>query len=198
MKLVKILLLNFILLFGLFSCNNQEKIDSSSVISTVSILENKTEVKKDNFCNQFIESWKYFSVWSDIKPKINKTHIFCWEYNKRWKATWFHAKIFWITPDTIIYFKIKDKKDKNWVYTANFELKTLDWWKNKTKFSSIFPDILTMEEVENAIRNAFNNNYKYSKKSWYFKWPSGLWFDISWYTYKNTGKINTAFPIYTK
>jgi len=191
----KILFFIILITFWLNSCKEEKK-----VISTVSSLENieitSDKLDKNNFCNQFIESWKYTSIRSETIPKINKTHIFCWEYNKRWKPTWFHAKILGLKPETIVSFKIKDKKNKYWVYTANIEIKNLNWGKNKTKFSSIFPDNLTVLEVEKAIINAFKNNYKYNKDSWYFKGPSWLWFDISWYTYKGDKKINTAFPIY--
>jgi len=206
LKFLKISFFILLIIFWLNSCNNQKSRDNSWIISTVSVLEKKVEninkekpETKNNFCNKFIKSWKYYKVWWNTKPSINETHIFCWEYNKRWKPTWFHSKILWIKPETIVSFKIKDKPNKYWVYTAKIVVKNLKWWENKTKFSSIFPDNLSKEEVEKAIINAWKNKTnKYNEKSWFFKWPSGLGFDISWYTYHWSDKINTAFPVYTK
>ena len=149
----------------------------------------------NDFCQQFIDKWYYYKVWSDTSPQINETHIFCGEINSRWKPTWFHAKINWKIPKTIKIVKTENK-NKLWVFNAKIEVYDIKNKIFKNKFSSIFPENLSKEQVEKAILNAWDNK-KYYKNS-KFEWPSGLWFQISGYTYKWKNKINTAYPIYKK
>lgn len=206
-KFLKILIFNFLLLFWLISCQNSNETKN---ISTVSILEEKIENNKEiekttsqqvgfsslwSFCQQFIKKWKYYSVWSETSPQINKTHIFCGEINKRWKPTWFHSMPNWEIPETAQIVK-KENTNKFWVYNAQIEVYDIKNKIFKNKFSSIFPDKLSKEEVEKAILNAWENK-KYYKNS-KFQWPSGLGFEIAGYTYKWENKINTAYPIYKK
>lgn len=155
-----------------------------------------TEKEKENFCNKFIKAWKYYKIWSDTNPKINKTHILCWEINSKWKPTGLHSIYLSNAPATIKIKSIKSKRNKYWVYIASIEILDIKTNKYKTKNSSIFPDNLDNNELEKIIINAWNNKtyYKNSK----FKWPSWLGFNIEWYTYKWNSKINTAYPIYTK
>jgi hypothetical protein len=195
-KFLKILI--FTLLLWLISCQNNEVKN----ISTVSVLEDSVETSinrvsknNNNFCKQFIEKWEYYQVWSDTKPQINKTHIFCGEINSRWKPTWFHSMPDWIIPETVQIVK-KENINKFGVYNAKIEVYDIKNKKFKNKFSSVFPDKLSEEEVEKAILNAWENK-KYYKNS-KFQWPSGLGFEIAWYTYKWNKKINTAYPIYKK
>jgi len=148
-----------------------------------------------HFCQQFIDKWYYYKVWSDTKPSINKTHIFCWEINKRWKPTWFHSMPDWIVPETVKINKLENK-NKFWVYNAKIGIYDIKNKEFKNKFSSIFPDNLSHKEVEKAILNAWKNKYYYKNSQ--FRWKSWLGFEIWWYTYKWENKINTAYPIYKK
>jgi hypothetical protein len=148
-----------------------------------------------NFCNQFIEKWYYYKVWSDTIPQINETHIFCGEYNSKWKPTWFHSMSEWIVPKTVEIIKL-ERKDKYWIYNAKIKIYDIRNDKFNYKFSSIFPDNLSPDKVEKAILNAWNHKYFYKNSQ--FKWKSGLGFEIWWYTYKWNKKINTAYPIYKK
>ena len=155
-------------------------------------LEVKKQEKK-HFCQQFIDKKRYYKVWSKTNPKINETHIFCWEINSRWKASWFHSKYNNQLSPTIIIDKI-DKKNNFWVYTAKIKVKDLKKWDYKTKFSSIYPDKFSSKEIEKMIINAWENKYFYKHSK--FRWPSGKWFDIEGYSLN--WKINTAYPIYKK
>jgi len=172
--------------------NNVINVEKKSVEESASL---KNEIEKKDFCQQFIDAGKYYKVWSDTVPKINKTHIFCWEYNSKWKPTWFHSMPNWIAPKTIEIYEL-EKKNKYWVYNAKIWVYDIKNDKFRNKFSSIFPDNLSKDEVENAILTAWENKYYYKNSQ--FKWKSGLWFEIWWYTYKWKDKINTAYPIYKK
>jgi hypothetical protein len=161
------------------------------------LLNNKSKkelnIEKKDFCQQFIDKKKYYKVWSKTKLKINETHIFCWEINSRGKASWFHSRRNGKNPPTAKIIK-KEKENKVWIYTAKVEIFDIKKWKYKQKFSTIFPDNMTMEDIEKAILNAWENKKFYKKSK--FRWPSWLGFDIEWYSLK--WKINTAYPIYKK
>ena len=195
----KIISLILLFLFVLSSCSNLEK---NKNISTVSILEEKWEnktIQQDSFsslqtfCNQFIKAWKYYKNWSKTTPAINETHIFCGEINSRWKPVWFHSKINWKIPETVKILKT-EKQNKYWVYNWKVLIYDIKQKKFKAKFSSIFPDNLSKQQVEEAIIRAWKHKYYYKNSQ--FRWKSWLGFEIWWYTYKN--KINTAYPIYKK
>ncbi|MDQ7009393.1 MAG: EndoU domain-containing protein [Candidatus Gracilibacteria bacterium] len=153
------------------------------------------EVDQTNFCQQFIDKGYYYKIWSDTKPQINETHIFCGEINSRGKPTGFHSKIDGKIPETINVLETENK-NKFGVYTAKIEVYHIKNKIFKNKFSSIFPDNLSKKEVERAILNAWENKYFYKESQ--FKGESGLGFEIWGYTYKGENKINTAYPIYKK
>ena len=181
---MKKILISIFLIFWLFSCWNNQNISSWNIKN-----------KNFDFCQQFIDKWYYYKVWSNTSPQINETHIFCGEINSRWKPTWFHSKINWKIPKTVQIIK-QEKANRFGVYNAKIKIYDIKNKYFKNKFSSIFPEKLSKQEVEKAILNAWKHKkyYKHSK----FVWPSGLWFDISGYTYKWKNKINTAYPIYKK
>ncbi len=171
----------------------REEATKKNIIEEKKYSENKKLEETKDFCQQFIDKGKYYKVWSETEPKINKTHIFCWEINSRWKASWFHSRRDWINPATAKVAR-KENENKLGIYTAKIEVFDIRKWEYKQKFSSIFPDNMSIEEIEKAILNAWENK-KYYKKS-KFRGPSGLGFDIEWYSLK--WKINTAYPIYRK
>lgn len=188
LKILKIIWFALLIWF-FYYINNFSENEKSEKINTNSI-ENKK-----HFCQQFMDKWYYYKIWSKTKPQINKTHIFCGEYNSRWKPTWLHSMPDWIIPPNIKILK-KEDKNKLWVYNAKIEVYDIKNKEFKNKFSSIFPDNLSMEEVEEAILTAWKNKYYYNNSQ--FKWKSWLGFEIWWYTYKWENKINTAYPIYKK
>lgn len=182
-----VLLIWFFYYINNYSVNNKENNSQQSGFSPLK------KIEKITFCNQFIKKWYYYKIWSDTEPQINETHIFCWEFNKSWKPIWFHSKINWKIPETVKILKTENK-NKFWVYNSQIEIYDIKNKAFKNKFSSIFPDNLSKEEVEKAILNAWENKYYYKNSQ--FKWKSWLGFEIWWYTYKWNNKINTAYPIY--
>ena len=185
------------LIFNFFNNLNTQNLNNSDI--NINNSENNNLVNNsdnsDNFCNQFVKAWKYYKIWSDSNPKINLTHIYCWEINSKWNPSGLHFLKDWLNTETAKLKEINAKNSK-WVYTADIEI--LDIKNNiyKNKFSSIFPNNLTKKELEKAILNAWENKEYY--KSQKFRWPSGLGFKIEWYTLNWTSQINTAYPIYTK
>ncbi len=132
--------------------------------------------------------------WSDTSPAINLKHVFQGEINRRGKPTGFHARPGGKDPSTARLSRVMSKPNKRGVYTARIEVydKTQKQWREK--FSSLFPDALSQEEVIQAILHAYKNRNKKKNKPW--NGPSGLGFPIQGYLHK--GKINTAFPVFQK
>ncbi len=133
--------------------------------------------------------------WSKTSPAINIHHIFLGEINKRGKPTGFHSRPNGTDPKGARLKRIQSKPNRAGVYTARIEVfdKTSKQWREK--FSSLFPDKLSAGEVIKTISNAYSNRNKSKKQPW--SGPSGLGFPIQGYVLDN-GKINTAFPVYTK
>jgi hypothetical protein len=154
--------------------------------------ENQTQLTEaQKLCLQIYEAKKYYPIWSDTIPKINLTHIFCGEINKRWKPVWFHSRPWWKDPITARLKQLIYKKGN--LYRWNVQIYDFVEEKRKTKFSSFFPDSYTMEEVINVILYAYK--HKYWQKWLKFRWPSGKWFDIEGYILPDW-KINTAYPVF--
>jgi hypothetical protein len=146
------------------------------------------------FCDIFIKKWYYFSVWTDTKPAINATHIFCWEINKRGKPVGFHHRQYWKDPSTV---KVEEiiYKNKDWLYQAKVEILDIKYNLWKEKFSTMFPDRLNRQEVLKNILYAWQNRYYFDGVK--FRWPSISGdYDIEGYLLSNTAKINTAYPIF--
>lgn len=178
LKILNLFGLLFILTF-LFWCNHEVSIKTDNV---------------NDFCYQFIEKWHYYSIWSDTYPKVNKTHIFCWEINRLWKPVGFHSRPWWINPSTAKVEKIYDKNSL-WIYQSKVKILDIKNHIRKEKFSTMFPDKYSMNDVINMIIYAYKHRYFF--KNWKFRWPSWQWFDIEWYILDNQ-RINTAYPIFKK
>lgn len=133
--------------------------------------------------------------WSDTSPAVNLKHIFLGEINKRGKPTGFHSRPGGKDPESARIARIMSKANKAGVYTARVEVydKTDKQWREK--FSSMFPDRLSPEEVLQAITHAYKNRDKSKKQPW--SGPSGLGFPVQGYVLRD-GRINTAFPVYLK
>lgn len=133
--------------------------------------------------------------WSKTSPAINIHHIFLGDINKRGKPTGFHSRPKGKDPKSARLKRIQSKPNKAGVYTARIEVfdqSTQQW---REKFSSLFPDKLSANEIISAILHAYSNRDKSKKQPW--SGPSGLGFPIQGYVLNN-GKINTAFPVFTK
>lgn len=131
--------------------------------------------------------------WSNSKPEINLWHVFEGEINRKGKPTGFHSRPGGQDPADARVVSIKDRPNRQGVYTANIEVRDGGQW--KSKFSSFFPDNLSQQEVEEVILNAYKNSSNPKKQPW--SGPSGLGFQVQGYT-TSRGGINTAFPVYKR
>lgn len=133
------------------------------------------------------------SHWSDTSPKINQRHVFEGEINRRDKPVGFHARPGGRDPVNARVVEIKSGPNRAGVYTATIAIRDGQQWKEK--FSSFFPDNMSVSDVNTAILHAFKNSKNPSKQPW--SGPSGLGFEIQGYT-ASRGDINTAFPVFVR
>ncbi len=134
--------------------------------------------------------------WSQTSPAINLHHIFHGEINKKGKPTGFHVRPKDTESSTGARIaRIMSKPNKAGVYTARVEVhdKSRNTWIEK--FSTMFPDNLSRDEIITAITYAYSERDKSKKQPW--SGPSGLGFPIQGYIL-NDGRINTAFPVYIR
>jgi hypothetical protein len=135
------------------------------------------------------------TLWTKTEPPVNATHIFQGEINRHGKPTGFHAKLNGETPGNIRILQIRGKPNHAGVYTAQIAIRDQATGKWKEKFSSIFPDHMSISEVINAILHAYEHREPGRSRPW--RGPSGQGFPIEGYLLDN-GRINTAYPIYIR
>ena len=128
--------------------------------------------------------------WSSSSPAINLHHVFQGEINSKGKPVGFHSRPSGRDPATARLVRVKDGPNRAGVYTATIEIRDGPQWKEK--FSSFFPDSMSVDQVNEAILAAYENRTN-NKQPW--RGPSGHGFDIQGYT-ASRGDINTAFPVY--
>ena len=128
-------------------------------------------------------------AWSATRPAINLTHVFAGEINRRGRPVGFHARPGGVDPRGSGVGRVLDKPNRLGVYTARVWIGRRD----RTKFSTFFPDRLTRDEVIAAILNAFRKG-KRSRET--FRGPSGHGFTIEGYF--QYGRIQTAYPIHSR
>ncbi len=129
--------------------------------------------------------------WSRTSPPVNVTHIFEGEINRRGKPTGFHSRPGGRDPQNARLVRIVDRPNRAGVYTADVEIRSGSQWLGKR--STLYPDRLDREAVIMAVLNAFQHRAGNGEK---FRGPSGQGFTIEGY-FQN-GRINTAYPIYTR
>jgi Bacterial EndoU nuclease len=130
--------------------------------------------------------------WSATAPPVNVTHIFAGEINKRGKPTGFHSRPGGQDPATARLVRIVDRPNRAGVYTAEVEIRAGSQWLSKR--STLYPDRLDRAAVVQAVLNAFRNRTTGGGEL--FRGPSGQGFTIEGY-FQN-GRINTAYPIYSR
>ena len=129
--------------------------------------------------------------WSRTSPPVNVTHIYEGEINKRGKPTGFHSRPGGKDPANARVVRVTDRPNRAGVYTAEVEIRSGSQWLPKR--STFYPDRLDREAVITAVLNAFQKRSGGGEK---FRGPSGQGFTIEGY-FQN-GRINTAYPIYTR
>ncbi len=133
--------------------------------------------------------------WSKTSPEINLGHIFEGAINRKGKPTGFHSRPGGQDPKHARLIQVKARANKSGVYTATVEVydpHTKQW---KEKFSTLFPDSMSRDQVIDAILHAFKNRTTGNKTKW--EGPSGKGFTIQGYLNKRSN-INTAYPLYKR
>ena len=130
--------------------------------------------------------------WSATSPPVNVTHIFAGEINQRGKPTGFHSRPGGQDPATARLVRIVDRPNRAGVYTAEVEIRAGSQW--LAKRSTLYPDRLDRAAVIQAVLNAFQNRTTGGGEP--FRGPSGQGFTVEGY-FQN-GRINTAYPIYSR
>ncbi len=130
--------------------------------------------------------------WSATAPPVNVTHIFAGEINRRGKPTGFHSRPGGQDPATARLVRVVDRPNRAGVYTAEVEIRAGSQW--LAKRSTLYPDRLDRAAVIQAVLNAFRNRTPGGGEQ--FRGPSGQGFTVEGY-FQN-GRINTAYPIYSR
>lgn len=133
--------------------------------------------------------------WSRTSPEINLGHIFEGAINSRGKPTGFHSRPEGNDPKHARLKKILSRNGKGGVYTAKVEVYDPRDKRWKEKFSTLFPDSMSRDQVVATILYAWNHRKTGKKTKW--KGPSGKGFPVQGYLNKH-GNINTAYPVYLK
>lgn len=138
---------------------------------------------------------KQWHGWSETQPEINLSHIFQGEINRRGKATGFHSRPGGQDPHGARVSQIKGQPNRVGVYTAQVEVLDPDTGQWKSKFSSMYPDSMSQQQVVDGILHAWQRRDPNRQRPW--RGPSGQGFQIEGYL-SSRGGINTAYPIYQR
>jgi hypothetical protein len=130
--------------------------------------------------------------WSATEPPVNVTHIFAGEINRRGKPTGFHSRPGGQDPATARLVRVVDRPNRAGVYTAEVEIRAGSQW--LAKRSTLYPDRLDRAAVIQAALDAYRNRTTGGGEP--FRGPSGQGFTVEGY-FQN-GRINTAYPIYSR
>jgi hypothetical protein len=128
-------------------------------------------------------------VWSATRPAINLTHVFAGEINRHGKPVGFHSRPGGIDPVGSGIVRFIDRPNRAGVYTAMVWIGRRD----RTKFSTLYPDRLDRQTVIEAILSAYRQGRRRGER---FSGPSGYGFTIEGYV--QNGRISTAYPIYSR
>jgi EndoU nuclease-like protein len=146
----------------------------------------------------------------DNGVQMNQKHLFCGEWN-RGRAKGFHSRPDGMSPDTVAKLSIQDKPNAAGIYTGRWSYQNHP---EKNKFSSMFPNNCSAQQVLNSINYASSNSdpqcpkgapnwtkcgqnkpQTSNKEDSKYCSKDGQFFTIGYAPPKN-GKINTAFPIF--
>lgn len=130
--------------------------------------------------------------WSRTSPPVNVTHIFEGEINKRGKPVGFHSRPGGRDPQGARLVRIVERPNRSGVYTAEVEIRSGSEWLGKR--STFYPDRLDRAAVIQAVLHAFAERTTGGSER--FRGPSGRGFTIE--GYYQDGRINTAYPLYTR
>jgi hypothetical protein len=149
------------------------------------------------------------SHWSDTDPPVNQEHVFCGEWNKRKnRPAGFHSRPTGDTPATVGALKITQQPNTQGLYGVRW---SYAGHPDREKFSSIFPDTCSRDQVLESIGYAVKHskacpdgaprwakcgpNKPKQGAHGYCEASDDSIFSIAFATLSNSNKINTAFPI---
>lgn len=135
------------------------------------------------------------SQWTDTEPKISLTHIFYGEINSRGRPTGYHHRANGNDVNSARLKKILSPANRFGVYTALVEVKDPDSGQWKEKFSSLFPDHFTRQQIIDLILKTYRAYPPQTRRKWGGMTDYG--FRVEGYTLKD-GRIITAYPIFEK
>ena len=95
-------------------------------------------------------------AWSKSTPPINFDHVFCGEIRSNGSATGFHARPDAINPATVAGVEVTQSPNANGIYAGTVRLRNRNG-DDPQKFSSLFPDACSMEQVTASILYAFEH-----------------------------------------
>ncbi len=147
--------------------------------------------------------------------QLNQKHIFCGEWHSN-RPKGLHFRHNGVNPNTVGMFTVQDKANSAGVYTGRWSYRNR---LNRDKFSSMFPDNCSADQVLNSITHAIDNpaqcpagspgwtqcgpnkpntgenaTYNTNDAAKYCSMNTQL-FTIGFAPPRN-GKVNTAFPFY--
>lgn len=117
-------------------------------------------------------------------------HIFEGEINRNGQAVGYHYEGLASSKAKVIE-STRSKEDKNGVYRAKITIEG----KEKNAFSSFFPKNWTMQQIVDAINEAYENKKLESGNIYNGKTKSGI--TVQMYLTENN-KIISAFPLYNR
>lgn len=133
--------------------------------------------------------------WTSTQPRINETHVFEGEINRRGRPVGFHSRPGGRNPRGARVVQVVSRPNREGVYEARVEIRDPESGRWLGKRSTMFPDAMSREEVVRAILHAYRQ--RTTGKAERFRGPSGPsgnGFTIEGYLVR--GDINTAYPIY--
>ena len=149
------------------------------------------------------------SHWSKTEPPVNQQHVFCGEWNHRKKRpAGFHSRPGGNHPATVGQLNITQKPDSKGLYGVRW---SYAGHPEREKFSSMFPDTCSRDQVLKSIVYAARHskpcpagaprwakcgpNKPSGEQPGYCRATDNSIFTIAFATLRNSGKVNTAFPL---
>ncbi|MBX3639349.1 MAG: EndoU domain-containing protein [Nitrosomonas sp.] len=145
------------------------------------------------------------------KLQMNQKHLFCGEWDRN-RPKGFHSRPGGVNPATVAGFVIQDKASAAGIYTGRW---SYQGHPGRNKFSTLFPDSCSVEQVLNSIAYAAGHQYTCpaGAPDWTlcgFNQPdtgTGVAEDGKYCSVNNqrftigfappkNGRINTAFPLF--
>ncbi len=133
--------------------------------------------------------------WSSTSPEINLGHIFEGAINRRGKPTGFHSRPAGKDPQHARLVKLLSPANQSGVYTARVAIYDAREQRWKEKFSTLFPDSFSRQQVIETVLYAWQHRRTGQSNKW--EGPSGKGFTVQGYL-NNRGNINTAYPVFVK